>query len=56
MFKAIYDFSDMEIPAGTADSCLFSIHQKSKLFPLYDEILDGVEIKVAIELDEDFST
>ena len=53
--KDVFDFTDMEIPAGTADTCLFSIHQKSKLFPTYQEILDGVDIKINIESEEDFS-
>ena len=45
----------MEIPAGTPNTCLFSIHQRSKLFPTYKEILQGIDFKVTIELEEDYS-
>jgi hypothetical protein len=45
----------MEIPAGTSDTCLFSIYQKSKLFPTYAEILDGIDVKITLEIEEDYS-
>jgi hypothetical protein len=49
------EFTDLEIDAGSVETCLFSIYSKSRLFPSYQEILDGVDIKVVIELDADYS-
>ena len=45
----------MEIPPGTPDTCLFSIYQKSNFFPKYTEILEGIDIKINFELENDYS-
>ena len=45
----------MEIPPGTSDTCLFSIYQKSKLYPTYSEILNGIDVKIIFELEDDYS-
>jgi hypothetical protein len=55
LFKNDYQFTDLELPPGTADTCLFSVNSKSNLFPTYEEILNGTEIKVVIELDANYS-
>ncbi|RNA21707.1 hypothetical protein BpHYR1_009559 [Brachionus plicatilis] len=41
-----YQFTDLEIEAGTPETCLFSVHSKSYIFPSYEEILNGTEFKI----------
>ena len=53
--KNSYQFTDLEIDAGTPDTCLLSVYSKSSLFPSYAEILNGTDIKVIMELDDDYS-
>lgn len=53
--KSNYQFNDLEIEPGTSDTCLFSIHSSSNLFPSYDELLNGTDAKVVLELDDDYS-
>lgn len=53
--KSASQFNDLEIEAGSPETCLFSVNTKSSLFPTYQEILSGVDIKVFIKIDEDYS-
>lgn len=53
--KNSYQFTDLEIEPGTPDTCLLSVYAKSSLFPSYNEILNGTDIKVIMELDDDYS-
>ena len=55
MSKNSNEFSDLEIEAGKPETCLFSIYSKSRLFPSYQEIIDGVDIKIIMELEADYS-
>ena len=45
----------MEIAPGTSETCLFSVYQKSKIYPKYSEILNGTDVKITFELDDDYS-
>jgi hypothetical protein len=45
----------MEVAPGTSDTCLFSIYQKSKLYPKYSEIMNGIDVKISFELEDDYS-
>ncbi|CAF0786869.1 unnamed protein product [Brachionus calyciflorus] len=49
-----YQFTDLEIEAGTPETCIFSVHSKSNLFPSYEEILNGTEFKIVMQLDADY--
>lgn len=55
MLKSNYQFTDLEIEPGTPETCLFSIHSNSNLFPSYNELLNGTDAKFVIELDDDYS-
>jgi len=47
-------FSDLEIEAGSAETCLFSVDSKASLFPSYAQILNGTDVKVVAKLDADY--
>ena len=52
--KNANEFTDLEVEPGTPESCLFSVYSKSSSFPTYKEILNGVDIKVVMELDAEY--
>ncbi len=47
-------FSDLEIEAGSSETCLFSVDSKASLFPTYAQILNGTDVKVVAKLDTDY--
>lgn len=54
--KSSNEFTDLVIEAGSPETCLFAVNSKSTLFPSYQEILNGIDIKVVFQLDADYST
>ncbi len=47
------DFTDMEIQAGDLKTC--TVKKSFEVFPTYDEILSGIDVKINVDSSNDQS-